>query len=169
MKYLLALLLFAGCASNAKKEDTPSYLFVQNAQQAKLADGRLSLEGVSPRSVVFSDRPDRSAGHITNTNLLRAWDGKDAAFSKDPPNATLSVFEKDTAIDVVVVLRNPTREGTTLSYEVKVLAGPATLAGGPAVLFIDNLAPWPVVREGMHDEPNVVVRDGMHLTGNSGR
>ena len=76
----------------------------------------------------------------------------------------MSVFDAATAVDVVVVLRNPKQEGTTLTYDVVVLEGPAAVSGGPAVLFIDNLAPWPVVREGMHDEPNVVTRRGMHGT-----
>ena len=164
MKYLPLLLLCVACASTSGSGATPSYLFVQNAQQATLKDGRLTLSEVSPRAVVFSDRPERQAGHISNLSLLKAWDGKDAAFSKDPPNATLAVFNEEKAVDVVVVLRNPQRDGMTLTYDVTVLEGPATVAGGPAVLFIDNLAPWPAVRHGMHDEPNVVTRNGMHGT-----
>ena len=75
---------------------------------------------------------------VVLTKLLRAWDRKDGSFSEDPPNATLAVFKAGTAVDVVVVLRNPRQEGTTLSYDVVVLEGPAAVAGGPAVLFIDN-------------------------------
>ena len=167
MKYLLPVLLCVGCASGPKSGEAVSYLFVQNANRATLQDGRLALEGLSPRAVVFSDRPERQAGHISNSNLLKAWDGEDGSFAKSPPNATLSVFENESAVDVVVVLRNPKREGTMLSYEVEVLEGPDAVSGGPAVLFIDNLAPWHEVRHGMHRGPNVVIRNGMHRT--SGR
>jgi len=162
MHRLLPLMLVVGCAATTPKNTPPSYLFVQNAQRASLKNGSLTLEGLAPHAVVFSDRPDREAGHLSNAKLLRAWEGADASFAMQPPNATLSVFNDETVVDVVVVLRNPKRSGASLSYDVEVLGGPKTASGGPAVLFIDNLAPWPAVRHGMHDAPNVVVRNGMH-------
>jgi len=162
MLRLLPLALLVGCATSASKDSPPSYLFVQNAQSAVLKDGRLTLEGLASHAVVFSDRPAREAGYLSNASLLRAWEGADASFAKQPPNATLSLFGGEQVVDVVVVLRNPRRKGKSLSYDVEVLGGPKTASGGPVALFIDNLAPWPAVRHGMHDEPNVVVRNGMH-------
>src|SRR5262245_46017810 len=40
-------------------------LAVLNSQGAALADGKLTLTGVSANTIVFADRPVRSAGHQT--------------------------------------------------------------------------------------------------------
>ena len=45
----------------AKPEVVPS-LIVINSRGATLADGKLTLVGVSPNSIVFADRPVRAAG-----------------------------------------------------------------------------------------------------------
>ncbi|MEJ2174106.1 MAG: hypothetical protein P8Y76_04160, partial [bacterium] len=87
----------------------------------------------------MSDRPIRIAGHYRNEEYLRFWkDGPDS-FLKDPPNATLSVFEKgkDEMSDVVVTLRNPQLSGNEISYDVTVISGKLPQSGGPASLFID--------------------------------
>ena len=86
-------------------------LFVQNAQGVEVAaDGRtLTLKGLSPTTLFFSDRPVRIAGHYLTAEYLQFWKAGPDSFLKDPPNATLSVFEtgKDELSDVVVTLRNP--------------------------------------------------------------
>ena len=81
---------------SAKTEVVPS-LIVMNAQGATLDGGTLTLNGVAPNSIVFADRPVRSAGHALTAHLVEEWapgEGEDG-FSKDPPNATVSVFAKD--------------------------------------------------------------------------
>ena len=89
-------------------------LFVQNAQGVEVAaDGRtLTLKGLSPTTLFFSDRPVRIAGHYLTGEYLQFWKAGPDSFLKDPPNATLSVFEKgkDELSDVVVTLRNPRLE-----------------------------------------------------------
>lgn len=101
-------------------------LFVQSAKGASLDGGKLTLKGVSPTTVYFSDRPNRIAGHLATTEMIPLWsEGKDS-FTKDPPNATLSAFAKDGAVaNVVVELRNPKLTGDQLVYDVKVLEGRA--------------------------------------------
>ena len=80
------------------KPEIVDLLFVQNASNVVIdTNGRtLTLKGVGPTTLYFSDRPVRLAGHFrTKKDYLPLWtDGKDS-FLKDPPNATLSVFEKD--------------------------------------------------------------------------
>lgn len=39
-------------------------LCVQNAQDVVIKDGRLTLRGISPTPIFFSDRPRRIAGHM---------------------------------------------------------------------------------------------------------
>ncbi|HYN60316.1 MAG TPA: hypothetical protein VET87_12280 [Rubrivivax sp.] len=116
-------------------------LFVQNAQGFEVgADGRtLTLKGLSPTTLFFSDRPVRIAGHYLTGEYLQFWKAGPDSFLKDPPNATLSVFEKgkDELSDVVVTLRNPRVNGNDLSYDITVIAGTLPKTSGPASLFID--------------------------------
>ena len=114
-------------------------LAVLNADGATLADGKLVLTGISPNSIVFADRPIRSAGHVMTAQFLQQWDeGKDSFFT-DPPNATVSVLggEGSDVSDAVVVLTKPVLDGTTLTFEVTVLEG-ALAGSGPAAVFIDD-------------------------------
>ena len=69
-------------------------LFVQSAKSATLSkDGVLTLKGVSPTTLYFSDRPARIAGHYRNAEYMQFWQGGNDSFLKDPPNATLSAFQ----------------------------------------------------------------------------
>ena len=112
-------------------------LFVQNADGATLKDGKLVLKGISPTTIFFSDRPQRIAGHMSTREFVSLWGkGKDS-FLSDPPNATLSVFDKDKVGDVVVELRNPKLTGQDYSYDVSVLEGKMPEQGGACSLFID--------------------------------
>ncbi|EGV18689.1 hypothetical protein ThimaDRAFT_2107 [Thiocapsa marina 5811] len=120
-----------------KNEDAPQFLFVQSAEGVTFSDGRLTLTGVSPITVLFSDRPDRLAGHMTTASFVPFWDEGDNSFASDPPNANLSVLDGDAMQDIVVELRSPRLTGSDLSYEVSVLEGELPAVGGPASLFID--------------------------------
>lgn len=114
-------------------------LFVLNADGATLADGKLTLTGVSANSIVFADRPTRAAGHVMTAQLIQQWDeGKDN-FAIDPPNATVSVLGGvgSDISDAVVTLTKPVLDGTTLTFEVAVLEGDS-LGTGPAAVFIDD-------------------------------
>ena len=113
------------------------FLFVQNAKAMTYADGRLTLKGVNPATVMFSDRPERIAGHMATARFIPFWsEGKDS-FLKDPPNATLSFLEDQSLADAVVELRDPVLEGDALSYQVTVLEGEIPAHAGLASLFID--------------------------------
>ena len=70
-------------------------LFVLNARGATLADGKLTLTGASPNSIVFADRPVRAAGHIETAQFVETWRAGEDQFNIDPPNATVSVLGGD--------------------------------------------------------------------------
>lgn len=140
---LLATAALAGTAGTltsalavaAKQAD---FLFVQNASSMSYANGKLTLKGVNPVTIFFSDRPERIAGNMATKVFVPFWhDGKNS-FAKDNPNANLSILEKDKFnADIVVTLSNPAMTGDELSYDVKVLEGTMPASGGPASLFID--------------------------------
>jgi hypothetical protein len=131
----------------APEQQIPQLLFVQNAA-AVVSDkaGRvITLQGLSPTTLYFSDRPVRLAGHYRTDEYLKFWKQGPESFLKDPPNATLSTFQKgqDDLLDVVVTLRNPRLKGKDLSYDVTVISGQLPKAAGPASLFIDIIGmPW---------------------------
>ena len=123
-------------------EIVPS-LIVMNSRAASLQDGKLTLTGVAPNSIVFADRPVRAAGHTLTASLLEEWsptNESDESFAKDPPNATVSAFSKDGSVirDAVVVLKTAKLEGDRLTFDVDVLEGELTGADGPASIFIDR-------------------------------
>ena len=124
----------AAPAANAKVAD---FLFVQNASAMSYADGRLTLKGISPATVLFTDRPQRIAGHMDTTAFVPFWNEGIDSFQSDPPNANLSILGEKEVIDAVVVLSNPKLEGNDLSYDVKILQGEVPASGGTASLFID--------------------------------
>ena len=113
-------------------------LFVLNARGASLADGKLTLTGVSPNSIAFADRPVRAAGHIETAQFVEKWnEGEDQA-NIDPPNATISVLDGAKVADAVVTISKPVIAGDTLTFEAVVLEGTLDGASGPAALFIDR-------------------------------
>jgi hypothetical protein len=122
---------------DAQKMGKVTLLFVQNADSVTFDNGTMTMKGVSPTTVFFSDRPQRIAGHMTTKEFVPFWsEGKDS-FLSDPPNANLSIFDDDKVTDVVVEIRNPKLNGTELSYDVKVLEGDMPQKGGACSLFID--------------------------------
>src|SRR6266850_3526539 len=133
-----------GQAKDAKPEVVPS-LIVLNARGASLQGQTLTLVGVAPNSIVFADRPVRSAGHVLTAHLLEEWGTGSDSFAKDPPNATVSVFSKDGSSirDAVVVLKTPNLQGDQLTFDVQVLEGDLAGADGAASVFIDIIGmPW---------------------------
>lgn len=132
--------LVAGVGESAAAEEPGTkltILFVQNARSLTFQNGKLTLKGVSPATVFFSDRPQRIAGHMDTKEFVPFWSEGRNSFLSDPPNATLSIFGEGTVTNVVVVLRNPELKGDELSYDVRVLQGEMPDKGDLASLFID--------------------------------
>jgi hypothetical protein len=140
---LLSAFMAAEPVTAAATEPKPlivPVLFVQNAEAVVFGQGTLTLKGISPMTVFFSDRPVRIAGHFnTKDEYMPLWDeGKDS-FLKDPPNATVSIYEKgqEQLTDVVVKLSKPRLAGKDLTYDIKVIEGKAPPKGGACSVFID--------------------------------
>jgi hypothetical protein len=102
-------------------------LFVLNARGAALADGKLTLTGISPSSIAFADRPVRAAGHIETAQFVEKWkEGEDEA-NIDPPNATVSVLAGADVADAVVTISAPVLEGDSseIGHQVEHVADAA--------------------------------------------
>jgi hypothetical protein len=120
----------------AKQAD---FLFVQTAKGMTFdkSTGRLTLEGVSPITVMFSDRPERIAANMKTAAFVPFWSkGKDS-FLSDPPNADISLLEDNALRQIVAVLQDPALQGDNLTYTVKVLEGEMPAKGADVSVFID--------------------------------
>lgn len=105
----------------------PSFLHVQQASSGSLeprggSDYELTLNGASPETVFFADRPDRLSG-LTATEAFVHFD---SLFSPDdPPNAAvvLSDGAREQADVVIVELKDPSydRSREAVTYAVTVL------------------------------------------------
>ena len=143
----------------AEAEEKPvRHMFVQSAHSGSFVpvEGEenlytLTLEGVSPQTIAFADRPERDVGQVPMQKFL---DG--LGFSpKNPPNAAIEILEAEEEEDVMVMeLLDPVYDAAnqTLQYNVSILEEPnhsyaifnerhdESLSEhfGPAALFIDD-------------------------------
>ena len=83
-------------------------MFVQLATGVTSTPDTLTLEGVTPSTLYFSDRPERVVGHLTTEQFVDDWGLGPNSFESDPPNAVLTFADPEgTLEDVVVELRSP--------------------------------------------------------------
>ncbi len=137
---VLASAVALGRAPRALADDASAdFLFVQTAKAMAFdADqNQLTLNGVSPTTLFFSDRPERIAGNMTTADFVPFWsDGKDS-FLNDPPNADISILEGGKLRQTVAVLQDPKLEGENLVYTVKIISGDMPVLGEDVSVFID--------------------------------
>lgn len=116
-------------------------MFVQVAAGASSSDVELTLDGVSPSTLYFSDRPDRIVGYLTNEQFIAQWGEGADSFAADPPNAVLSFVPTDGAMpqEAVVVLSGPRLASGSVTYTIDVLEGTVPTRSGACTLFIDPL------------------------------
>src|SRR5688572_15011105 len=112
-------------------------LFVQTAHSMAYDDGVVTLTGLAPTTLMFSDRPDRVTAHVRSKEFVESWTEGDDSFESNPPNAVLSIFQPNEVRDVVVVLMDPKLKDHELSYQVEILDGEMPDTGGECALFID--------------------------------
>jgi hypothetical protein len=135
-------------------DDKVQLMFVQSAESLKADDKTLRLVNVSPQTIYFSDRPQRVAGHLTMPAYLEEWTAAAGPnnFAKDPPNATLSVYEAGQRTNslVVVTISQPVVEGKDIVYRYRLVEGKMPTAGGATSLFIDWIGVGGGVGPGFH-------------------
>ena len=124
----------------AEQLETEESMFVQTAEGIDSDGQTLTLRGITPSTLYFSDRPKRVVGHMSTADFVDLWAVGDNSFETDPPNAVLAFLESDADApdDAVVVLKAPNLDGAgALSYSIEVLDGTVPTKTGPVTLFID--------------------------------
>lgn len=161
MPYLtLSFLLVSASVWAASSSDQPSYLFVQQARVGKLASTSqagvytLTVKGVEPYVLYFTDRPARNAGLLSTEKFYAQWQTEMGSNAQNAPNVGL-VGVKMHAVDnkgkdnkLALTLSNPVYNAKTkvVTYTAKVLpdngasstALPKHLAFAHVVLFFDD-------------------------------
>jgi len=97
------------------------FLFVQSSKGLTFnkANNELTLTGVSPVTVYFTDRPERIAGNMKTTAFIPFWsEGKDS-FKSNPPNADISLLDGSKLTQIVAELRDPVLVGDDLTYQIR--------------------------------------------------
>jgi len=140
-------------ATERQLEDMEA-LFVQTAASMTSDHGTITLQGLSPSTLYFADRPQREVGHMLSRQFVANWAEGDNSFAQTPPNAVLSFAEPGDRLpeDAVVVIQDPHLDGDALTYSIKPLDGTVPAASGPCALFIDPMGRplSPVSAAGMH-------------------
>jgi len=92
------------------------FLFVQTARGLSFnpTTRMMTLSGVSPVTLFFSDRPDRIAGNMKTADFVPFWREGTDSFLSDPPNADVSILEGGSLRQVVIVLQSPPLSGSLL-------------------------------------------------------
>ena len=134
----LAICLFA-VAQAEEKNEMAELLFVQNSHDVSLEKGKLTLKKVGPTTLFFTDRPQRTAGHMTTKDFVDDWGVGENSFAENQPNAALSIFGQDEIVDIVLTLKNPRFEGENLIYDIAVLEEDVGPISGESSLFIDPI------------------------------
>jgi len=147
----------AGVSSAATPADIISFLFVQEGTAGSLVPGEngtmtLTLTGVRPDTIYFSDTPDRISGGIDTSIFAGSslWDSTSA------PNAALMLAGEPASHDsVILTLSHPVYDAANATVRYTAVQVPdytgtglkayATFADpsvpeqfGQAMLFIDN-------------------------------
>jgi hypothetical protein len=115
-------------------------LFVQEAEGVSFEGDTLTLIGVRPHVLFFTDRPQRVAGYLAFDEFLAEVSTGPDSFAADPPNATLVSLEGDEFVDVVLELVDePVLMDGNLAFNVSIIEGLPPDAAGRSALFIDTV------------------------------
>ena len=117
-----------------------SWLFIQTAQQVQFDGKTLALKNVSPSMVMFTDRPARMADSIPTAAFVQHWGrGGNNSFQAKPPNAGLTSVVDGKLQTATVELSQPHLDGTTLTYQARVLKGAPPPTGAETSIFFDDI------------------------------
>ena len=116
-------------------------LFVQEAQSIAFDGDALTMRGVKPSILFFTDRPQRIAGYWSLDEFMDEVSTGPDSFAENPPNATLVSLGGDTFVDVVLELAERPRleNGDFIYPNVRIIEGEPPALGGVAALFIDTV------------------------------
>jgi hypothetical protein len=143
---LLGIALLAGPALADPAETTKaagknaSWLFIQTASQMQFDGKALTLRNINPSMVMFTDRPARMAEAVPTATFLKHWEhGGKGSFKSDPPNAGVTFLVDGKLQTATLELSQPRLDGTTLTYQARVLKGAPPPKAAETSIFFDYI------------------------------
>ena len=136
--FCIGVLVPVALDSYNNSQEQPEWLMVMEAERGEFqeaADGgyTLTLTGVKPDVLAFTDRPERQAQRWDTTKFLNDWANE---FDDDPPNAVISAGG-----EAAITINDPQVSGVTVTFTATPLPGqtlPTDTINQPT-LFIDFL------------------------------
>ena len=117
--------------------DHAAWVLMQTATDASFDGQRLTLKKVSPRTLMFTERPQRIAEDVPTANVVQLWSA-DGTFNKQPPNAGVTAVVDGKLTSAVVELKDPKLADGSLSYGVRVIEGTLPASSSTVSVFIDQ-------------------------------
>ena len=114
-----------------------TYDYVQQAGSMTFEGSTLTLTGLAPSTIFFSDRPYRLVGHVDTARFVDLW-SSGGSFAIDPPNAAISALAGGEQSPAIVEITGASLEGDSLTYTVSVLSGTLPAQADDVALFIDR-------------------------------
>jgi hypothetical protein len=126
-------------AADANQEAVPRvWEFVQSGGSGSFDGTILTLQDASPSTIGFTERPDRIVRAVPTQRFVdELWASGSDSFAQDPPNAVLVVEQDGTLSDAVIEISKAHYDGTTISYEARVLSGHVPASFDAAHMVID--------------------------------
>ena len=122
----------------------PRYMLVLSAKSGSIEGDKLTLNGV-PNVLYFSERPERTTGHMSLNDFIGIWSIGEDNFNTDPPNAALSVFTKDGAKNMVIKLISSQKEDDSIIFRIEFLNGDFSGPFETATIYVDPDTVAPII------------------------
>ena len=139
--FCIGVLVPVAVNSYNNSQEQPEWLMVMEAERGEFqetTDGgyTLTLTGVKPDVLAFTDRPERQAQRWDTTKFLNEWANNVGELETDPPNAVISAGG-----EAAITINDPQVSGDTVTFTATPLPGqtlPTDTINQPT-LFIDDL------------------------------
>ena len=136
--FCVGVLVPVAVYSYNNNQKQPEWLMVMRGEQGEFQKGSggeytLTITGVKPEMLAFTDRPERQAQIWDTTAFLDYWVSE---FNTDPPNAVISADS-----EAAITINSPKISGDTVTFTATPLPGqtlPTDTINQPT-LFIDDL------------------------------
>ena len=141
---VLTILVLSNCSTNKEQE----FLFVQSGKSATYDGKVLKINNAMNKTILFSDRPKRVTGDVSNKDFATLWNDREKnSFKKDPPNVAISFYDKDGNSNITIVESSNIKvTKDSISYDAKVLEGELPDNMTEVSLFIDGAVMQPLCR-----------------------
>ncbi len=116
----------------------PVFEYVQQAASMTFDGETMTLGGMAPATIYFSDRPYRMVGHVDNVTFAGLWEKSGGTFAADPPNAAVSVLGEIEEPPAIVELTSVEMDGGSVKYGVRIVSGKLPESADNVALFIDH-------------------------------